>query len=155
MHDVRVTLDDQPLGDFDRAGRGDPPDVVAAEVHQHDVLGDLLRVVQKLLFEPEIIPLHGAARTRTGDRTHGDFAAFDAHHHLRRGTRQREFAELQEEQIGRGVDRAKAPIDVEWRGAERAFEALRENHLDDVTRVHVLLRAPHHCLVVSLAEVRA
>ena len=106
MHHVRVALDDQPLGDLHRAGGGDAPDVVAPEIDEHDVLGDLLGVVQQLLLELEVVALHGAARTRARDRPHGDLAAFDPHHHLRRGTGKREVAEIEEEQVGRRVDRA-------------------------------------------------
>jgi hypothetical protein len=48
VDDVRVGLDDHQLVHRDRAVLADPPEVVAAEVDEHHVLGALLRVAQQL-----------------------------------------------------------------------------------------------------------
>ena len=68
MHDVRVALDVKDLRHLDGAGLGDAADVVAAEVEQHDVLGELLLVVAQLLGEPLVLEGVRAARPRAGDR---------------------------------------------------------------------------------------
>src|SRR3546814_1349975 len=47
VHDVAVELDGVLLGHLHAADRGDAADVVAAEIEQHEVLGELLRVAQR------------------------------------------------------------------------------------------------------------
>src|SRR3546814_1472127 len=49
VHDVAVELDGVLLGHLHAADRGDAADVVAAEIEQHEVLGELLRVAQQIL----------------------------------------------------------------------------------------------------------
>ena len=153
MHHVRVALDDQPLGDLHRAGGGDAPDVVAPEIDEHDVLGDLLGVVQQLLLELEVVALHGAARTRARDRPHGHLATFDLHEELRRRAEQLAPAEPQVEMIRRRRGGAKRPVEGESVAVGK-LEPLGQHDLDDVARVHVFLRAAHHRLVLRLLEVR-
>ncbi|MNZ65844.1 hypothetical protein D3C78_840450 [compost metagenome] len=51
MHDVGVTLDDHLLGDFDRTGCRHPAGIVAAQINQHQVLGDFLVIRQQVLFQ--------------------------------------------------------------------------------------------------------
>jgi hypothetical protein len=48
VHDVRIALDGEGLGDLHAAGLGDAADVVARQVDQHQVLGALLGVGQQL-----------------------------------------------------------------------------------------------------------
>ena len=45
------------VGELDRAELGDAADVVAAEVHEHDVLGPLLGVGQQFLLEGLVLGL--------------------------------------------------------------------------------------------------
>ena len=54
MHHIGVALDDHLLGDLHRAGGGDAADIVAAQVDQHQVLGDLLGIGQQILFPQEV-----------------------------------------------------------------------------------------------------
>ena len=80
---MRVALDVGEAVDAHRAGRGDATDVVASEVDQHHVLGDLLLVVEELVFECEVLVLVDAARARARDGTVADEAVVHAHQHLR------------------------------------------------------------------------
>ena len=69
MEDVAVGLDGHQLVDRDRPVLGDPAEVVAAEVDEHDVLGPLLRVGEQLLGVGAILLLVLPARVGAGDRT--------------------------------------------------------------------------------------
>ena len=51
MHDVAVALDEEAVGDLDGADFRDPPDIVAAEVEQHQMLGALLGIGEKIVGE--------------------------------------------------------------------------------------------------------
>jgi hypothetical protein len=50
------------------AGLGHAAQVVAREVHQHDVLGILLRIGEQPGFIRQVLGGIGAARQRAGDR---------------------------------------------------------------------------------------
>ncbi len=55
VEDVAVALDLHVLADGDGARPRDPPEVVAAEVDEHHVLGPLLRVALELLGEERVL----------------------------------------------------------------------------------------------------
>ena len=57
VHHVRVALDLHDVGELDGAVVGDPADVVAAQVHEHDVLGALLGIGQQLLGQGTVLGL--------------------------------------------------------------------------------------------------
>ena len=62
---------------------------------------------------------------------------------LRRSADEREAVQLQQEHVGRGIDRAGGAVNVQRRGLDRRREALRADHLDDVARGDVLLGLEH------------
>ena len=64
VEDVAVALDLHVLADGDGARPRDPPEVVPAEVDQHDVLRPLLRVALELLGEELVLALASAPRGR-------------------------------------------------------------------------------------------
>ena len=64
MHHVRVALDGHQLVDLDAAVLAHAPEVVAAEVDQHHVLGALLLVGEQLLGHLEVFAPAWLARGR-------------------------------------------------------------------------------------------
>ena len=91
---MRVALERHELRHAHAADLGDAPDVVAAEVHEHDVLGALLLVAPQLLGQPLIFVRRRPAPPRAGDRMRLDVPALDAHEHLRRGADDRVAAPI-------------------------------------------------------------
>jgi len=83
VHDVAVAFDDEALAQLHAARFGDAPDIVAAQVDQHEVLGALLGVGQQFGFQCGIGFGRGAARTGAGDRAHGDGAVLQPGKNLR------------------------------------------------------------------------
>ena len=118
---VAVALDLHVLADGDRARPGDAPQVVAAEVDQHHVLGALLRVALELLGEQGVLAGVGAARPRAGDRVGGQPIALDLEEQLRRGAHDLVARRAHEEEVRAGVDPPKRPVepDAVERGAGR------------------------------------
>ena len=55
VHDVAVTLDDHQVLHLHAAEIADAPDVVARQVHEHDVLGAFLRVGEQFLFQRGVL----------------------------------------------------------------------------------------------------
>ena len=55
VHHVAVALQRHQLVDVHGAESGDPPDVVAGQVDQHDVLGPLLGVLGQLGGHPPVV----------------------------------------------------------------------------------------------------
>ena len=79
---VGVSLDDHQLVDLDRSVLAHPAEVVPAEVHEHHVLGALLRVAEQLVGLPLVLLLAGAARVSARDRAGFGPAATDLHQRL-------------------------------------------------------------------------
>ena len=82
VHHVAVPLERQQLVDLLGAEVDDPADVVAGEVDEHHVLGDLLRVLGELGGHPPVVLVGTAAASGAGDRAADDPAAEQLHHRL-------------------------------------------------------------------------
>ena len=136
MRDVREALRlHEPL-DVHRARAADAREVVAAEVDEHHVLGAvLLRCEQPL-------GVAGAGLRRAGDRVQARARALGLDERLRRGADQGQVAELEQEEVGRRVDAAERPVELERARGGRALGALGEDDLEGVAGADVLLRAP-------------
>ena len=139
MHHVAVALDDHLFSELHRAGLGDPADIVAAEVDQHQVLGDFLRVGQQVGFEPPVLVRRLAAHPGAGDRPHGDFVAVDANQNFRAGTDDVVIVEIQAVQIRRWIEPAQRPVQRYRRFIERCAHPLRWHHLHHVAGGDVVL----------------
>ena len=70
-------------GTVHAARLGHSPDVVAGEVHEHGVLGQLLLVGQQVRLQLLVALRVGGARPRAGDGPRGDDAVAHAHEQLR------------------------------------------------------------------------
>ncbi len=155
MHHVRIVLDRHVVGDAHRADLRHAPDVVAAEIHQHHVLGALFRVRQQLLGERRVFVGRLAARARAGDRPQCDVAVLKPHQDFGRCADDVKIVEVEEKHVGRGIERAQRAIQREWARAERLAHALRQHHLHDVAVEDVALGAFDHLKIGRFAELRA
>ena len=121
MRDVAVALDPHQLGHGDAAGTAHPAEVVAPEVHEHQVLGPLLLVREQLLLAPRVFFRGGRradacrpgdasprAGPRRGPASPGDAPATAV------------APSLQEEHVGRRVHHAQGAVDREADRPRRA-----------------------------------
>ena len=81
MHDMGVVFDFHHLGDIHRAWQADPPDVVAAEIHQHGVFGAFFFVGQEFRRQTGVIcwVLASGACARYGAGEYLTVLQFDEH----------------------------------------------------------------------------
>ncbi len=84
MHHVGIALHDHLVGQLHCASFRHPAGVVAAQVDQHQVLGDLFRVGQEFLFQGFVLGIGGAAFAGAGDGPDGDFLIFHPGQDFRR-----------------------------------------------------------------------
>ena len=82
MHDVRIPLDHHFVVQLHAAGFGHAADIVAAQVDEHQVLGDLLGVLQQVLLQRQIGLCSGAAWAGAGDGSHRNLAILDPDQNL-------------------------------------------------------------------------
>ena len=139
MHDVRVALDFHHVGELHAAEFGDAADVVAAQVHEHDVLGAFLGVGQQLLGQRRSSASSLAPRPRPGQRADRHHAVLDPHQDLGRAADQAEVAERQIEQERARIHDPEDAVDVERLGRRLDLEPLAGHDLEDVARLDVLL----------------
>src|SRR6266516_2660620 len=147
MHDLAVALDEELFGDFDAANFGDPPDIVAAEIEQHEMLGALLGIGEEFGFECLILARRCATWPGAGDRTDRHDATGGLHHDFRTGSGDCETAEIEKIKIWRWIDAAQSAIKRKRRQRERQRETLRQYDLKNVSGGDILLSAHHHALV--------
>ena len=125
------------------ARRRDAPDVVAAEVQQHHVLGAFLFVGGKLGRVGLVGFARRPARTSPGDRPQRDGVPFLADQNLRRCADDMEVAEIVIEHVRRRVERAQRPVERQRRCVERHRQPLRQHDLHDVAGRDISLRTAH------------
>jgi len=148
VHHVAVSLDVAELRHLDGAAAADAPEVVAAEVDEHEVLGVFFWIGEESRFELRVFFRRPAAGKRPGDRTRLGDIALDAHEHLRRRTDQRALRCAQQEHVRRWIDGAKRAVERQrLRGWIRRIPALRENDLVDLAGGDLLLCRGDHRLV--------
>ena len=144
MHDVGIALDGHELVHLHRAHPGHPAHVVAPEVHQHDVLGALLRVGQQILLQLPLFLRVAAPGPGAGDGPKLDVLAGEADEDLRGGADDLEVVQLQEEHVGRRVGEPQGAVDLERLDLGARLQPLGQHHLDDVAGGDVLLALAHH-----------
>ncbi len=154
VHHVAVVLEEELVGHLHRADRGDAAGVVPAKIEEHQVLGALLRVGEKLLAERLVLLRRLAARPGSGDRADRHFAFAHADQDFRARADDREAVEVEEIEKRRGVHPAKRAVKGERGKRKRRLEALRQHHLKDVAGGDVFLRARDHRLVFGRRRVR-
>ena len=138
VHDVTVALDGHEVGESHAAEFGHPPDVVAAEVHQHDVLGPLLGVGQQLLLQLGVECRGGPAAAGAGQRADGHLPVLHPTQDFRRRPDQGAAGGFQVEHERAGVDHPQRPVDVERVGGRLCAEPLAGHELEHVAGPDVL-----------------
>ena len=140
VHDVAVAIHFQQILDVAGAGGGDAGDVVAAQIHQHQVLGHLFLVLTQLQLDAAVqIQVDAAVRVEAtaagaGDGVHLHLAAVGAEldRALGGGAKQGEALVLHVEHVGAGVGLLEAAIGGDGIRAGEG-EAAGRHHLEDVT----------------------
>jgi hypothetical protein len=99
VHDVRVAFQRHVLRHPHSAELGHAPDVVAAQVDQHHVLGALLLAGLQFLRQALIVLGVRPSRPGTGDRVGLHAPALDPHQHLRGGADDGQLPHPQEEHV--------------------------------------------------------
>ena len=124
MEDVAVALDLHVLADGHGPRPRDPPEVVAAEVDEHHVLGTLLGVALELLGEQGVLAIVRAARTGPGDGVGGELVALDLEEQLRRCADDLEAGGPDEEQVRARVDPPQGAVEADpvERGPRRGVD---------------------------------
>ncbi len=76
---MRVAFDFHELADTYTAGYADAPDIVAAQINQHDMFGALLGIIFQFLLELLIALRVCSSRTSSGNGMDGHNTILDAH----------------------------------------------------------------------------
>ena len=139
MDHVRVGLHAHELVHHDAAVLAHAPEVVAAEVHQHHVLGALLLVGEQLSGALEVSLRGVGARPRAGDRPLLGAPAGDGDERLGRGAGDLEVLEVEEVHVRAGIDGAQPAVDRERLDRAVRAPALARNDLVRVAGADVLL----------------
>ena len=148
VHHVAVAFDGVARGHPHARSLGNPADIVAAEVEQHQVFGPLFRVCEQAFLVLAVFLVGPPSRAGAGDRADRHFAVAHPHEDFGARADHREARQVEEVEERRGVHPPKRAVERERRQRERAGEPLSQHHLEDVPGLDVVLRAQHHRLVL-------
>ena len=147
MHDVGEAFHFHEPLHVDRAGAGYAPEVVAAQIHQHDVLGAFLGIFLQLCGEAGVFEIVGSAFAGPGNGGELELAFVAPDHDFGRRAEQGDARQIHEEHIRRGVAAAHPAVQGEGVSLERRAEpaggndlnglALTEHLFDFVHGIHV------------------
>lgn len=101
-HDVAVAFDDEFLGRAHGADPGHAAHVVAAQIQQHQVLGQFLRIGQQVGLVRAVLFRRGPAGPGARDGSDRDLPVKDAHQDLGAGADHLKAAEVEIEHESRG-----------------------------------------------------
>ena len=138
----RVALDRHERGEPHRAELGHAAHVVPAQVHEHEVLGPLLRVGRELGGERGVSSGVRAAGPGAGDRPEGHLAVLHPHQDLRRAADDVDVVAVEVVQIRRRIERAEVAVGEERIGRGQVDPAA-QHRLEGVARGDVLLDPAH------------
>ena len=74
-----IALDHHFLSQAHAARFAHPADIIAAQINQHEVLGDLFLIGQQLRLKRLILLFGRTAPTGTGDRSNGHQSLLESH----------------------------------------------------------------------------
>ena len=154
VHHVAEAFDAHQRIDLYAPRHGDSPNIVAAEVNEHDVLRPLLLVREQFDRQPFVLFGRGPAPPRPGDGVVHDNAVFDPHQQFRRSADDLKFAHVEIEHVRRWVHHPQLAVDVERVDRRLPLQPMRRHDLDDVTGDHVLPDLIDHEFVAFAALVR-
>src|SRR5215472_9851439 len=135
---MRIALYDHQLGDFDRTVICDAPQIIAAQIDQHYVLGRLLFIGPHLLAKQQVLGLGLAPGPRAGDRAILKAASGGPDQHLRRSPQDGWPADLEVKHVRRWVDDPQGAIDLERMRDQRNVKTLRQYYLKCITCSYIL-----------------
>ncbi len=156
VDDVGVVLVHHEFGDFHRAVRTHPAQVVPFEIDEHDVLSPLFRVEVEFVGQLIVLGSPPAARAGPGDGPRlGPAVTAECHETF--GRRRDEFAVAEVEVAceGRRVHGAQRLVQMQTRQRVAEVEALRQVGLEDVAGEHILPGSFDRSLILPAPEVGA
>ena len=155
MHHVGVAFHHHFVGERDLARFRHPAHIVTAQINQHQVLGNFLRVRQQVRFQSLVFLAVGTALARTGDGPNRDRSLLRPGENLRGRAGNMEIAQIQIEHVRRRVQITQCPVQVQRRRLERAAHALGRHHLHHVAGENILAHLLHAGLELVFREFAA
>ena len=141
-----VALDLHELHHLDRSGETHAPQVVAPEVHEHEVLRTLLLIGQETFDQRRILLRGRATRARPRDGMHSASTFAHRHQRFRRRAHDVEVHALpidtrnaQQVHVGTGIRDAQHAVDIESARRAVGVEPLRDDDLEGIPRSNELL----------------
>ncbi len=145
---MRVPLHDHQLGHGHGAILGDAADIVAPQIQKHAVLCELLFVMQQVIRQSAFFVRRSTSRSCPRNGSNGDSRVLYPHEHLRGRAHEAHPVELQKIQIGRGIQAAQSPVDVEGSRPQSDAESLAEHNLEGISGPDILTDPLHPLLVL-------
>ncbi len=130
------------------------PDVVPSEIDQHVVLGELLFISEKSFFQFPVLLRRLAPRSRPGKRKGVQDTVLELDQCLRRCPRHFHVCPGEVEHVRGRIQGPQNPVAVEKASLVLSLQPVRQNDLENIPFLDVVLGLPDHAAVVLPVEKR-
>ena len=154
VHYVREALYRMQAFYLDRAELAYLAKVVAAQIYQHVMFGQLLFVGQQFDLKRLILRVSLAARPRTRQREGVQHAIFKLNQRFGRCTRHLNISAGEVEHVRRRVDRAQYAVRVEQTSFKRRGQAVGQHYLEYIAFADIVLGLFDHAAELLLIKQR-
>ncbi len=127
-------------------------DVVAAKVHQHVVLGQLLLIRKEPRLQCLIFLQSLATRPRARQREGVELTVLELDQSLRRSPRHLHIRSCKIEHVRRRIQRPQHAVAIQKTPLIAALQTVRKHDLKDVAFLNMVLRRAHHLAVALLIK---
>ena len=152
VHDVGEAQDVEIAFDVDAAEFTDASQVIAAQVDEHVVFGQFLRIVQEFIFQGLVFFRRLAPRPRAGQGECEEVAVFQAGQRFRRRTGQFDVVTGEEEHVRRRVDGPQDAICIEEAPFGFGAQAVGQDDLENIAFTDVILALFDHLAIFFFIE---
>ena len=158
---MAVALDVAVILDLHRARPAHAAQVVAAEIDEHQVLGEFLLVGQQFLLQEKVFLLGVTAPPGAGDRVRGGAPVLDGDERLGAGSHDREVQspiavrDVEQVHVRAGVGHPQHPVDIQRVRVGVHLEALGRHHLEGLTGLDVADQLVDDLRVLLHGQLRA
>ena len=151
---MAIAFDDKLLGRAHGAHLCHPAHVVAAQIQQHQMLGQFLLIGQQIKFQRLVFVRRGPAHTGACDGAHGHFAVAQADQNFGRCADDLEAAKVEKEHERRGVGTAQRAIQRKGRQFKALRPALAGDHLKNIACADIVFGALYRRDIAVMGKIR-
>ena len=141
------------IGQFNAAKFRNPPNIVASQVHQHDMFSPLFWIRKQLFFQSTIFSVGTTTTPSSCQRPHGHYIIDHSTHDLRRASNKSRVRCPKKKHERARVYRPQCAINLEGVAGNLQLQTLTDHYLKNIARFNVVYTSQHSLLEGRLRKI--